>query len=48
MRSTRIRRHMKAPRQIVYGALIDGEDDALDWQLSLTKLAALVETQGAR
>jgi hypothetical protein len=55
MTSTRISRHVNAPRANVYRALLDARavrdlplglspaDNEVGWQMSLEKLAALVE-----
>jgi hypothetical protein len=41
---TRVRRRLSAPRETVYRALLDPPaDNELGWQISLAKLAALVE-----
>ncbi|MDP9202957.1 MAG: hypothetical protein M3P26_13655 [Gemmatimonadota bacterium] len=44
MSSTRISRHVNAPRAIVYRALLDERAVAtwMGWRMSLAKLAALV------
>jgi len=41
--TTRVTRHIRAPRARVYRALLNRESPALGWRISIDKLAGLVE-----